>query len=90
MCTSSYQYLRHPSYFGFYYWSIGTQLVLGNFISAILFAIASWMFFHRRIPFEEQTLLKLFPEEYPDYRNKTFIGIPFIKTVNKRDDKKGD
>jgi len=77
-----YQYLRHPSYFGFYYWSIGTQLVLGNVLSTILFGVASWFFFHRRIPFEEQTLLKLFPEEYPEYRKSTIIGIPFIKTVD--------
>lgn len=85
--TGIYRYLRHPSYFGFYYWSIGTQLVLGNFISTILFTIASWMFFHRRIPFEEQTLLKLFPEEYPDYKSKTIIGIPFVKMVNKTNNK---
>jgi len=89
--TGIYRYLRHPSYFGFYYWSIGTQLLLGNFMSTILFAIASWMFFHRRIPFEEQTLLKLFPQEYTNYKSNTIIGIPFIKTVKKGcSDKKGE
>lgn len=74
-----YKYLRHPSYFGFYYWSIGTQLLLGNMINAITFAIASWFFFNRRIPFEESTLLRLFPEEYPKYMSQTSIWIPFIK-----------
>ncbi len=75
-----YQYLRHPSYFGFFYWSVGTQLLLGNFISSILFCGASWMFFNRRIPFEEQTLLKMFPDEYSNYYKTTIIGIPFVKT----------
>mmetsp|Transcript_5856 Transcript_5856/g.11075 ORF Transcript_5856/g.11075 Transcript_5856/m.11075 type:complete len:124 (+) Transcript_5856:730-1101(+) len=77
-----YKYLRHPSYFGFFYWSIGTQLLLGNMISAVMFAIASWFFFHRRIPYEEATLLKMFPDEYPTYRIRTYIGIPFIETIH--------
>lgn len=77
-----YKYLRHPSYFGFFYWSIGTQLLLGNMISTVMFAVASWVFFHRRIPYEEATLLKMFPEEYPIYRIKTYIGIPFIKSIH--------
>mmetsp|Transcript_4292 Transcript_4292/g.6284 ORF Transcript_4292/g.6284 Transcript_4292/m.6284 type:complete len:269 (+) Transcript_4292:65-871(+) len=78
-----YMYLRHPSYAGFYYWSVGTQLMMGNFITSILFAGASWVFFHRRIPYEEQTLLRLFPDEYPQYMEKTSIGIPFIKAAKK-------
>lgn len=76
-----YKYLRHPSYFGFFYWSVGTQIVLGNWISTFLFGAASWMFFNRRIPFEEQTLLKMFPDEYPQYFKTTYIGIPFIRTT---------
>jgi protein-S-isoprenylcysteine O-methyltransferase len=51
-------------------------------ISTIMFAIASWIFFHRRIPYEEATLLKMFPEEYPKYRIKTYIGIPFINPLH--------
>mmetsp|Transcript_16245 Transcript_16245/g.19837 ORF Transcript_16245/g.19837 Transcript_16245/m.19837 type:complete len:275 (+) Transcript_16245:96-920(+) len=73
-----YAYLRHPSYTGFFYWSVGSQLMLGNFLSSLLFAAASWVFFHRRIPFEEKTLLKMFPEDYPRYIKHTFIGIPFL------------
>lgn len=76
-----YKYLRHPSYFGFFYWSIGTQLLLGNMISTVMFTIASWVFFQRRIPYEEATLLKIFPAEYAQYRTSTYIGIPFINTT---------
>ncbi len=55
--------------------------MVGNFITSVLFAIASWVFFHRRIPYEEQTLLRLFPDEYPSYIERTSIGIPFLKSV---------
>jgi protein-S-isoprenylcysteine O-methyltransferase len=77
-----YAYLRHPSYTGFYYWSVGTQLMLGNILSPLAFALASWYFFHRRIPYEEKTLLQLFPNEYPAYMKRTRIGIPFIQSVS--------
>lgn len=75
-----YSILRHPSYVGFYYWSIGTQLLLGNTIHALMFAIVSWSFFKRRIPFEEESLCVLFPDEYPPYVAKTWMGIPFLYT----------
>ncbi len=75
-----YKIFRHPSYVGFYYWAVGTQLLLGNIVCTVLFAIAAWMFFKRRIPYEEEALLQLFPEEYPDYVKSTYMGIPFLKT----------
>eukprot|EP00563_Minutocellus_polymorphus_P001338 CAMPEP_0181032100 /NCGR_PEP_ID=MMETSP1070-20121207/6568_1 /TAXON_ID=265543 /ORGANISM="Minutocellus polymorphus, Strain NH13" /LENGTH=335 /DNA_ID=CAMNT_0023109487 /DNA_START=152 /DNA_END=1159 /DNA_ORIENTATION=+ len=73
-----YKYFRHPSYVGFYYWSSGTQLLLGNPICAVCYSLASWYFFKRRIPFEEGTLLKYFPDEYPAYVASTWSGLPFI------------
>ncbi len=76
-----YKYLRHPSYVGFYYWSIATQLVLNNWFSTILFAAASLMFFRRRIPYEEESLLEHFPDEYEAYASTTYVGIPFIPSL---------
>jgi len=73
-----YRFGRHPSYFGFFYWSIGTQLLLCNPISCCLYAGASWTFFHRRIPYEEATLMQHFPNEYPAYHASSYIGIPFL------------
>ena len=75
-----YQYFRHPSYVGFYYWSVGTQLLLGNYLSALVFAIASCLFFRKRIPYEEESLLQHFPAEYPAYMQQTWIGIPFVRS----------
>lgn len=79
--TGIYRYLRHPSYFGFYYWAVGTQIFCGNIISSILFAVASWMFFQERIPYEEKTLMEHFPHKYPSYIKQSYIGIPFIASV---------
>ncbi|ETO20461.1 protein-S-isoprenylcysteine O-methyltransferase [Reticulomyxa filosa] len=46
-----YKYFRHPSYMGWFYWSIGTQLLLCNPICFIAYSAASWNFFKARIPF---------------------------------------
>jgi len=75
-----YKYLRHPSYTGFFYWSIGTQLILGNPINFLLYCIACWKFFQKRIRYEEQLLKQLFVE-YEEYRKRSWIAIPFIKSI---------
>ncbi|KFK25196.1 hypothetical protein AALP_AA8G079800 [Arabis alpina] len=45
-----YRIMRHPSYYGFLIWSVGTQVMLCNPISAIAFAVVVWRFFAERIP----------------------------------------
>mmetsp|Transcript_12081 Transcript_12081/g.15246 ORF Transcript_12081/g.15246 Transcript_12081/m.15246 type:complete len:208 (-) Transcript_12081:56-679(-) len=75
-----YKYFRHPSYVGFFYWSIATQLLLCNPICTVLYTAASWWFFSRRIPYEESTLTQHFPNDYPEYMSKSWIGIPFIRS----------
>lgn len=76
-----YSILRHPSYFGWFYWSVGTQLILCNPISTVLYTVAAWYFFESRIPYEEYKLLEFYGEEYRQYMLRTFIGIPYIKTI---------
>lgn len=77
--TGVYSFFRHPSYVGWFYWSIGTQALLLNPICTLGYAIASWNFFNDRIQDEEQTLLCFFGEEYLTYKEKVWIGIPFLK-----------
>ena len=77
--TGIYSVLRHPSYFGWFYWSIGTQILLCNPICIVFYTLASWQFFSGRIPFEEATLCDFYPNEYEEYMKKTYIGIPFIR-----------
>ena len=77
-----YSIFRHPSYVGFYYWSIGMQCILGNVLSCVACIVASYLFFQRRIPYEERCLMELFPKtngNYKEYAKSTYIGIiPFI------------
>eukprot|EP00296_Roombia_truncata_P008447 JP446931.1.p1 GENE.JP446931.1~~JP446931.1.p1 ORF type:complete len:236 (-),score=34.44 JP446931.1:28-735(-) len=79
--TGIYSYFRHPGYFGWFWWSIGTQVLCMNPICTLAFAYASWAFFHGRIPFEEQKLIEFFGDEYIRYRKQTPILIPFIPTL---------
>lgn len=72
-----YKILRHPSYFGFFWWSVGTQITLANPVCVFAFAYASWSFFADRIPYEEYHLMRFF-SDYAEYRKRTYIGIPFI------------
>jgi protein-S-isoprenylcysteine O-methyltransferase len=72
-----YQYLRHPSYFGWFWWSLGTQILLGNIICFVAYGIVALKFFRERIPIEEHFLSEFFPQ-YDEYKRKTWIGIPFL------------
>jgi len=74
-----YSYLRHPAYFGWFWWAIGNQIVLMNPICIPAWGYAAWMFFKDRIPVEEETLLGFFPDDYDRYRRRTPVGIPGIK-----------
>ena len=44
-----YKWLRHPSYFGFFWWGLGSQVVLGNTICLVGYAVVLWRFFRLRI-----------------------------------------
>jgi len=77
--TGAYYYLRHPSYFGFFWWGLGTQLVLGNAVCCLGYAVVLWRFFSRRISGEEELLVAFFGDEYVQYRKRTGVWIPFIK-----------
>eukprot|EP00804_Cyclotella_cryptica_P025473 CCRYP_011993-RA/>CCRYP_011993-RA protein AED:0.08 eAED:0.08 QI:154/1/1/1/0.75/0.6/5/844/287 len=85
-----YSFLRHPSYVGFFYWAVGTQLLLCNPLSTALYGLAAWTFFRHRIVYEEATLRALFPGDYEHYGSKTYIGIPlinrFVNTANAKDE----
>lgn len=74
-----YSWCRHPSYVGWFYWSIGTQIILLNPICIIVYTIISWMFFNERIHCEEITLLNFFGQQYLNYQEDVGTGLPFIK-----------
>ncbi|EPT03728.1 hypothetical protein FOMPIDRAFT_1028579 [Fomitopsis schrenkii] len=72
-----YRFFRHPSYAGFFYWALGTQLVLQNPISLLGFLAVLWRFFSQRIP-EEGYLIRFFGDDYVQYRKRVGTRIPFI------------
>ncbi|KAJ6635260.1 Protein-S-isoprenylcysteine O-methyltransferase [Pseudolycoriella hygida] len=73
-----YSIARHPSYVGWFWWSIGTQIILANPVCVVIYAIASWKFFNNRVYLEEITLLNFFGEEYYNYQKEVPTGLPFI------------
>jgi protein-S-isoprenylcysteine O-methyltransferase len=77
--TGVYAYLRHPSYFGFFWWGLGTQLLLGNALCFTGYAVVLWRFFSQRIVREEKLLVGFFGNDYVAYRKRTRVGIPFIQ-----------
>jgi len=74
-----YARLRHPSYFGFFWWALGTQLVLGNPVCFCGYAAALWRFFAARIRHEEALLERFFGDDYVRYRQRVGTKLPFIR-----------
>jgi protein-S-isoprenylcysteine O-methyltransferase len=74
-----YGWMRHPSYFGFYMWAVGTQIMVANPFSLVAFTIILHRFFSERIIFEEKTLLRFFGKEYADYKRRVGTMMPFIR-----------
>ncbi|KAF5749857.1 protein-S-isoprenylcysteine O-methyltransferase A-like isoform X2 [Tripterygium wilfordii] len=74
-----YRFCRHPSYCGFFIWSVGTQIMLCNPIATIGFGVVVWRFFSQRIPYEEYFLRQFFGSEYEEYARHVPSGIPFVR-----------
>jgi len=73
-----YKWSRHPSYAGFFYWALGTQLVLQNLFSFFVFLALLMRFFSSRIKAEERALVSFFGDDYISYRKRVGTKIPFI------------
>lgn len=76
--TGIYGWVRHPSYFGFFYWGLGTQLVLGNVLCFVAYSAVLYMFFKDRIQHEEEKLVEFFGDDYESYRKRVGTLMPFI------------
>lgn len=73
-----YSLVRHPSYVGFFYWAMATQLLLSNVVSTLVFALVLSRFFGHRIRVEEVHLIQFFGDKYLAYRRKVGSGLPFL------------
>ncbi|XP_013880182.1 protein-S-isoprenylcysteine O-methyltransferase isoform X2 [Austrofundulus limnaeus] len=76
-----YAFFRHPSYVGWFYWSIGTQIMLCNPVCILGYTVASWRFFRERIEEEELSLIHFFAEDYVEYKRRVPTGLPFISGI---------
>jgi len=76
--TGIYGVVRHPAYAGWFFWSIGMQILLGNPFCTLVAALVSWRFFSIRTRYEEQKLIEFFGDEYVHYQKRVPSGIPFI------------
>lgn len=74
----AYRFSRHPSYVGWFYWSIGTQLILQNPFCTVCYTLISWRFFQQRVLLEEMTLINFFGKDYISYQQEVGTGLPFI------------
>ena len=81
-----YRICRHPSYFGFFLWSIGIEIMCVNPLCTIGFAYILLHFFRVRIETEEKYLIRFFGMEYIKYRREVPSLMPFIK-LNKEVEK---
>lgn len=70
---------RHPSYFGWFCWSVGTQVILGNVICFIGFYKVSINFFRDRVEHEEEILRTFFGSKYLKFMDNTSQFFPFWK-----------
>ena len=73
-----YSLSRHPSYFGFFIWSVGIEVMCCNPICTVAFTYILFKFFKDRILTEEETLIQFFGEKYLEYKKNVPILIPFI------------
>uniref|UniRef100_A0A7S3CYU7 Protein-S-isoprenylcysteine O-methyltransferase n=1 Tax=Palpitomonas bilix TaxID=652834 RepID=A0A7S3CYU7_9EUKA len=73
-----YSFSRHPGYMGWFYWFVGTQVLLFNPVCFVIYLVVAFMFFKARIAYEEVTLLEMFGTDYAEYKKKVWTGIPFI------------
>ncbi|KAI1212883.1 ICMT-domain-containing protein [Annulohypoxylon truncatum] len=76
--TGLYSFLRHPAYFGFFYWGVGTQMVLGNPICFVAYTIVLWQFFSKRVKHEEALLVRFFGDDYVQYKKRVGTLMPFV------------
>lgn len=74
-----YSFSRHPSYFGFFWWFVGCQILFQNAFTLVVGTYKLQGFFQARIEYEEQFLESFFGERYRAYSRRTRTWIPFIE-----------
>jgi protein-S-isoprenylcysteine O-methyltransferase Ste14 len=74
--TGVYKKIRHPMYTAHSIWGIAQALLLQNWIAGPTFFLASIPLYIRRIPREEEMMMKEFGDDYKEYMEKTGRLLP--------------
>ncbi len=74
--TGPYRYVRHPIYTGVILSAIGTALVVGDWWICILALMCIYFIFSALQ--EEKLMAAEFPNQYPEYKKRSKMLIPFI------------
>ena len=74
--SGPYRLVRHPIYAGLCLAMIGSMLI-GSFLMAIWCSLLILFFLYSALK-EEKTLSAQFPNEYPKYKKRTKMLIPFV------------
>ncbi|EER17385.1 protein-S-isoprenylcysteine O-methyltransferase, putative [Perkinsus marinus ATCC 50983] len=83
--TGAYELCRHPGYSGWFWWAVGTQLLLGNRLCLLLYTICAWWFFYERLRFEERTLEYFYKGEYVRTFSRQTLKRP-VRDIGTRSD----
>ena len=75
--SGPYRIVRHPIYTGALLAILGSACVSGELKDFIAVAICFLGFLHK-LKMEEEFMMTEFPDQYPDYRLKVKMLIPFI------------
>ena len=81
--TGIYRYIRHPGYLGFYLAIFGTFLIIPNLFTLTFFLYAIVVIYIGMMK-EEKIMLKMYGDEYEDYKSKTGRFLPKLKGVKRR------
>jgi protein-S-isoprenylcysteine O-methyltransferase Ste14 len=75
--SGPYHFVRHPIYTGMAFALIGSAFAVGD-LSWLVFYLALIIMFTCRIHVEEKFMTETFPDQYPEYKKRTKMLIPFI------------
>lgn len=79
--TGVYGWARHPLYLGFWWFAVGGQILLHNWLMMVITMAVLSYFFTIRIRGEEYYLVhELYGDEYKNYKKRVGINIPLVQT----------
>ncbi len=74
--SGPYAFVRHPIYAGMILAMLGSSLAMSLFWALPLAAFGGYFVYSARR--EERIMTELFPEQYPAYRTRTKMLVPFV------------